>query len=135
MEKFRKHVRAGKIKSWDEVHAFYTMQGQAYDADKFEHAFAALLEVLGISVTGFTPEIFKRILLESVQTKAWLTDGIYESRAKDYTNPFRTMIFGNNEEMDNVWGKLEDNSFIALQRAALNGFKKKVNALVKDLKL
>ncbi|HTN06435.1 DUF4954 family protein [Agriterribacter sp.] len=135
VEKFRKHVRAGKIKSWDDVHAFYTMQGQAYDADKFEHAFAALLEVLGISVAAFTPEIFKQILLQSVQTKAWLTDGIYESRAKDYTNPFRTMIFGNKEEMDNVWGKLEDNSFIALQQAALNGFKKKVNALIKDLKL
>ena len=135
VEKFRKHVRAGKIKSWDDVHAFYTMQGQAYDADKFEHAFAALSEVLNISVTEFTPKIFKQILLQSVQTKTWLTDGIYESRAKDYTNPFRTMIFGNKEEMDNVWGKLEDNNFIALQQAELKNFKKKVNDLIKVLKL
>lgn len=135
VEKFRKHVRAGKIKSWDDVHAFYTMQGQAYDADKFEHAFAALLEVLGISVTGFTPEIFKQILLQSVQTKTWLTDGIYESRAKDYTNPFRTMIFDNKEEMDNVWGKLEDNSFIAMQQTELKDFKKKVSGLIRSLKL
>ncbi|WP_152270513.1 DUF4954 family protein [Agriterribacter humi] len=135
VEKFRKHVRAGKIKSWDDVHAFYTMQGQAYDADKFEHAFAALLEVLGISVTGFTPEIFKQILLQSVQTKTWLTDGIYESRAKDYTNPFRTMIFDNKEEMDNVWGKLEDNSFIAMQQTELKDFKKKVSGLIRLLKL
>ena len=117
------------------MHAFYTMQGQAYDADKFEHAFAALSEVLNISVTEFTPEIFKQILLQSVQTKMWLTDGIYESRAKDYTNPFRTMIFGNKEEMDNVWGKLEDNNFIALQQAELKNFKKKVNDLIKVLKL
>ncbi|HRQ50950.1 MAG TPA: DUF4954 family protein, partial [Agriterribacter sp.] len=29
VQKFRKHVRSGKIKSWDDVHAFYTMQGQA----------------------------------------------------------------------------------------------------------
>lgn len=135
VEKFRKHVRAGKIKSWDDVHAFYTMQGQAYDADKFEHAFAALLEVLGISVTGFTPEIFMQILLQSVQTKTWLTDGIYESRAKDYTNPFRTMIFDNKEEMDNVWGKLEDNSFIAMQQTELKDFKKKVSGLIRSLKL
>ena len=135
VQKFRKHVHAGKIKNWDDVHAFYTMQGQAYDADKFEHAFAALSEVLNISVTEFTPEIFKQILLQSVQTKMWLTDGIYESRAKDYTNPFRTMIFGNKEEMDNVWGKLEDNNFIALQQAELKNFKKKVNDLIKVLKL
>ncbi|HRP55839.1 DUF4954 family protein [Agriterribacter sp.] len=135
VEKFRKHVRAGKIKSWDDVHAFYTMQGQAYDADRFEHAFAALLEVLEISVTGFTPKVFKQILLQSVQTKTWLTDGIYESRAKDYTNPFRIMIFNNQEEMDNVWGKLEDNGFIAMQQTELKDFKKKVSNLSRSLKL
>ena len=135
VEKFRKHVRAGKIKSWDDVHAFYTMQGQAYDADKFEHAFAALLEVLGISVAEFTPEVFKQILLQSVQTKTWLTDGIYGSRAKDYTNPFRTMIFDTKEEMDKVWGKLEDNSFIAMQQTELKDFKKKVSGLIRSLKL
>ena len=135
VQKFRKHVHAGKIKNWDDVHAFYTMQGQAYDADKFEHAFAALSEVLNISVTEFTPKVFKQILLQSVQTKTWLTDGIYQSRAKDYTNPFRTMIFDNNQEMDNVWGKLEDNSFIALQQAELKHFKKKVDDLIKALKL
>ncbi|HRO45467.1 DUF4954 family protein [Agriterribacter sp.] len=135
VEKFRKHVRSGKIKSWDDVHAFYAMQGQAYDTDKFEHALAALLEVSGISATAFTPEVLKKILLQSVQIKTWLTEGIYESRAKDYTNPFRTMVFDTKEEMDKVWGKLEDNSFIALQQAELSGFKKKVNALIKDLKL
>ncbi len=135
VEKFRKHVRSGKIKSWDDVHAFYAMQGQAYDTDKFEHAFAALLEVLNLSATAFTPEVFKQILLQSVHTKTWLTEGIYESRAKDYTNPFRTMVFDTKEEMDKVWGKLEDNSFIALQEAELKAYKKKVNALIKDLKL
>jgi len=135
VENFRKHVRAGKIKGWDDVHAFYTMQGQAYDADKFEHAFAALLEVLGISVTELTPSIFKQILLQSVQTKTWLTDGIYESRAKDYTNPFRTMIFDTKEEMDKVWGRLEDNSFIAMQQTELKNFKKKVKGLIGSLKL
>jgi hypothetical protein len=111
------------------------MQGQAYDADKFEHAFAALLEVLDISVTGFTPQVLKQILLQSVQTKTWLTDGIYESRAKDYTNPFRTMIFDSKEEMDNVWGKLEDNSFIAMQQTELKDFKKRVSSLMRLLKL
>ncbi|HRN57863.1 MAG TPA: DUF4954 family protein, partial [Agriterribacter sp.] len=85
VEKFRKHVRSGKIKSWDDVHAFYAMQGQAYDTDKFEHALAALLEVSGISATAFTPEVLKKILLQSVQIKTWLTEGIYESRAKAYT--------------------------------------------------
>ncbi len=135
VEKFRKHIRAGKVKSWDDVHAFYTAQGQAYDADKFEHAFTALLEVLDLPASAFTPEVLKQILLQSVQTKTWLTEGIYESRAKDYHNPFRTMVFDNKEEMDKVWGKLEENSFIALQQKALKDFKKTVNGLIKTLNL
>lgn len=135
VEKFRKHVRTGKIRSWDDVHAFYTMQAQAYDTDKFEHAFAALLEVLGITAAAFTREVFRKVLLQSVQTKTWLTEGIYESRAKDYTNPFRTMVFDTKEEMDKVWGRLGDNSFIAMQQAELKEYKKKVKGLMETLKL
>lgn len=135
VEKFRKHVRTGKIKSWDDVHAFYIMQAQAYDTDKFEHAFAALLEVLGITAAAFTREVFREILLQSLQTKTWLTEGIYESRAKDYTNAFRTMVFDTKEEMDKVWGRLEDNSFIAMQQAELKEYKKKVKGLMEALKL
>ncbi|HRN58001.1 MAG TPA: DUF4954 family protein, partial [Agriterribacter sp.] len=126
VQKFRKHVRSGKIKNWDDVHAFYVMQGRAYDTAKFEHAFAAMLEVLNISASAFTREVFHKILRQSVHTKTWLTEGIYESRAKDYTNPFRTMVFDTKEEMDRVWGKLEDNSFIAMQQAELKAYKKKV---------
>ncbi len=135
VEKFRKHVHTGKIKSWDDVHAFYAMQAQAYDTDKFEHAFAALLEVLGITAAAFTREVFRDVLRQSVQTKTWLTEGIYESRAKDYTNPFRTMVFDTKEEMAKVWGRLEDNSFIAMQQAELKEYKKKVKGLMKAFKL
>ena len=56
-------------------------------------------------------------------------------QVKDYTNPFRTMIFDTKEEMDKVWGKLEDNSFIAMQQTELKDFKKKVSGLIRSLKL
>lgn len=131
--KFRRDIRSGKIKSWDDVHTFYTMQGQAYDTDRFEHALASMLEVSGIPLSSFTPAVFREILQQSVNTKAWLTEGIYESRAKDYTNPFRTMVFDTKEEMDKVWGKLEDNSFIALQQTEWKAFKKKVNGILAAL--
>lgn len=135
VKRFREHVRNGKIKCWDDVHAFYAMQGQAYDTDKFEHAFAALLELLNVHLKDFSRDLLKQILLQSVQTKTWLTEGIYESRAKDYTNPFRTMVFDTQEEMEKVWGKLEDNSFISMQRDALKVYKAKVKGIIEKLKL
>jgi hypothetical protein len=45
------------------------------------------------------------------------------------------MVFDNKEEMDKVWGKLEENSFIALQQKELKDFKKRVNGLIKTLSL
>ena len=44
--------------------------------------------------------------------------GIYESREKDYTNPFRKMVYDTKKEMNKVLGKLEDNTFIQQQLGA-----------------
>ncbi|MBX2921189.1 MAG: DUF4954 family protein [Chitinophagaceae bacterium] len=135
VEKFRKNLHTGKVKSWDDVHAFYAAQAADYERYKFEHAFAALLQVLNISAPAFSATVFKALLQKAVETKAWLTEGIFESRAKDYSNAFRQMVYDNQQEMDQVVGKLEDNSFIAMQRKDLKTFKQQVNLLMKEMKL
>jgi hypothetical protein len=55
--------------------------------------------------------------------------GIYESRAKDYTNPFRQMVYDTDQEMEKVVGKLKDNTFIRQQQEELEAFRKKVAQL------
>lgn len=135
VEKFRKNLRGGKVKNWDDVHAFYTAQASDYERQKFEHAYAALLQTLNISAAGFSEALFKELLQKAAATKTWLTEGIFESRAKDYSNTFRQMVYDNQQEMEKVLGRLEDNSFIAMQREELKAFKKKVSALIKEMKL
>jgi len=61
--------------------------------------------------------------------------GITESRAKDYSNPFRTMVYETAEEMNKVLGRLEDNSFIQQQMGELDQLKKNVRALIRKMKL
>ena len=61
--------------------------------------------------------------------------GILESRAKDYTNPFRKMVYETNEEMNKVIGKLEDNTFIQQQLAELELMKKQVKSANRKYKL
>ena len=39
-----------------------------------------------------------------VVTKEWMVKGIYESRAKDYANPFRQMVY---ESQQRKWRKLK----------------------------
>ena len=60
-----------------------------------------------------------------------MAKGMYESRAKDYTNPFRKMVYETKEEMEAVVGKIEDNQFIQDQFAELEVFKKTVKSLIR----
>ena len=134
IERLRNHIRSGKINSWTQVHDFYKTQGAKYEEDKFAHSFASLLEILNISKADLSAAFLANLLKDAVHTKSWITEGIYESRAKDYSNPFRQMVYDTSQEMDEVLGKLENNSFIKLQNKELESFKKKVNSLLRLLK-
>jgi len=59
-------------------------------------------------------------------TKEWMAKGIYDSKAKDYSNPYRKMVYETTAEMNAVVGKLEDNSFIKDQVIELKHFKKEI---------
>jgi hypothetical protein len=124
-------VRQGKINDWDEVHAFYKKESTAYPVKKFQQSFAALLEIQKLSVSRFTRKTLVRLLGESIRTKEWMTTGIYESRAKDYRNPFRKMVYDTEAEMEKVIGKLKDNSFILQQQEELKAFRKQVTELIR----
>ena len=135
LENLKRNIKAGKLKSWEQVHDFYRQQGAAYETDKLHHAYTSLLEILNITPKQFTPALFKQLLQQAVATKEWMCKGIYNARAKDYSNPFRKMVYETNEEMNKVTGRLEDNSFIQQQLAELDTMKKQVKAMVRKLKL
>ena len=135
LEQLKSGIKSGKIKSWEQVHNFYKKAGDNYSKDKLAHAFASLLEILSIALDKIDKPFFKQLLQEAIDTKEWITKGIYESRAKDYSNPFRKMVYENDAEMEAVTGKLQDNSFIKLQDEELEAFKKQVKALIKKFKL
>ena len=122
-------INAKKINSWDEVHAFYQQKTNSYPNEKFRHAFAALLEVLKIPPSKFTKKLFLQLLQEALATKEWMYKGIIASRAKDYTNPFRTMMYETEKEMEKVIGQLGDNDFIQQEQTALNHFATAINTV------
>ena len=123
-------IRKGTICSWDEIHDFYTKKSNTYSTDKFQHSFASLLEIVKLTPRRFTKKVFLQLLQQSMLTKEWMTNAIYQSRAKDYQNPFRQMVYSSEQEMDKVIGKLKDNNFIAGQQAETAGFCKKTAALI-----
>ena len=135
IQKLIERIRDGKIRDWQQIHEFYTKQGENYGSDKLIHALAALKELQGTSLKRAGKAGLKNLLLQSVVTKEWMTKGIYSSRAKDYTNPFRTMVYDSPEEMNAVVGPLSGNSFIKQEKEALKKYKKEVEDIIQKFKL
>ena len=135
IETLKRNIKSGKVKSWEELHDFYREQGVLYTTEKLHHGYTSLLEILHITPKQFTPALFKQLLQQALDTKEWMCKGIYSSRAKDYNNTFRKMVYDTNEEMNTVVGKLEDNSFIQQQLGELDEMKKQVRAIVRKMKL
>ena len=130
LEKLVSNIASGKLKNWEDVHSFYKQQAEQYPLDKLKHSLASLKEVNGPNLKGNLSAL-KTLLQQSVYTKEWMVKGIHDSRAKDYTNPFRKMVYETAEEMNAVVGKLESNSFIRQELSELNKYKKKIQSLLK----
>ena len=135
IKSLQRNITSGKIKGWDEVHDFYGLQSKNYEGDKLNHAYTSLLELLQITPRQFTPVLFKQLLQETLVTRDWMCSEIYNSRAKDYTNPFRQMVYDSTEEMNMVVGRLDDNSFIQQQAGLLEDLKKQVKSVIRKFKL
>jgi len=134
LDKLLQHTSSGKIKNWAAIHTFYKKQGNLYPTQKIQHALAALQSVYGINLKK-NKTALKQMLQQAIYTKEWMVKGIYDSRAKDYTNPFRKMVYENRHEMETVTGSLEKNSFIQQEQEGLIVFKKNIDSIIKNFKL
>jgi hypothetical protein len=134
VDTLKKNIKSGKINSWAEVHDFYRNAGNDYPKNKLIHAYTSLLEIENITSKQLTAKYFITLLQRAVETRKWMVKGIYDSRAKDYNNFFRQMVYETQEEMNAVIGKIEDNQFIQDQMKELEDFKITVKRLTKKFK-
>ena len=126
-------IKSNTIQSWDELHKIYEGSGKIYGEQKLQHACASLLELLKIE--KLEASLFKDLLLKAQNIKEWMVKIIYDSRAKDYQSGFRKMVYGSEEEMEVVTGRLEDNVFINQQREELKEFKCSVEKIISLFRL
>jgi hypothetical protein len=126
-------IKSNTIQSWDELHKIYEGSGKIYGEQKLQHACASLLELLKIE--KLEASLFKDLLLKAQNIKEWMVKTTYDSRAKDYQSGFRKMVYGSEEEMEVVTGRLEDNVFINQQREELKEFKCSVEKIISLFRL
>jgi hypothetical protein len=126
-------IKDNSIQSWEEVHEWYEENGNIYFEHKFQHAYASLLEMQ--KAEKLDAACFKNLLVQALDSKEWMTKTIYDSRAKDYQNEFRKMVYGSEQEMEMVVGRLEENVFINQQKEELAVFRASVENIISRFKL
>ncbi|HLF45879.1 MAG TPA: DUF4954 family protein [Chitinophagaceae bacterium] len=129
MNSFFKSIHSSKINSWEEVHDFYKLKSETYPDQKFRHAFTSLMEILNLNAPSFDRKVFQSLIRQCLKTRTWMVKGIRDSRAKDYSNPFRKMVYETKKEMEQVTGRLDDNSFIKSRQKEMKAYREKVLAL------
>ena len=101
-------IKNAQTKTWSDVHGLFDSFSQDYKTIKNAHALYALAKLEGGSPQE-TPEekfwLFLQKVCEDCKTIANLT---LSSRAKDFSDPFRTFVYKSEEEMKCVLGSIED---------------------------
>ncbi len=115
LDKLINNIRNNHIDGWDDIHKFYITEAEKYSSDKLFSCNGSALADSWNLPKKISLNKFKELLSQSILTADWITKGIFNSRKKDYANPFRRMVYENEAEMDKVHGKLDDNSFIKNQ--------------------
>ncbi len=128
-------IKSGSMKSWDEVHAFYELESEKYISRKENHALSCLSQITGVKLNTLTANQLNAWIDQFLAIKKDITHRIEATRAKDYANPFRKMVYENDAEMNAVVGALKDNGFIKDQNKALKQLTVAVSELKKQLKL
>ncbi len=135
VEELKEKIRRKEIDSWEELHDFYKEKGNEYTQQKMLHGLASLAEIENISLKEITVSQLDEWLNFAIEIKQWIVNQIYASRAKDYSNPYRKMIYDTQEEMNKVLGALPDNSFIKDQESEFENFKKNIFLLKEKFQL
>jgi hypothetical protein len=128
-------IKSGAIESWNQVHEFYENESSKYNSRKDLHALACLAQLTGKSIGKVTTTQFIAWINEYLEIKKDITARIQNTRAKDYSNPFRKMVYESEAEMNAVVGSLKDNGFILAQNKALSNLENQLMTLKKELKL
>jgi len=128
-DQLRTDIGSGKLTNWDKIHARYKQLWEEYQLNKQKHAYATLSEILGKG--QLTQADWLAALDKGIKIQEFISDQVYQSRKKDFENPFRQATFRNAAEMQASIGTIEDNSFVHQIRSETENFKKLVTEIKK----
>jgi hypothetical protein len=132
LDKIRYDIGSGKLKTWQEIHGRYDKLWKRYPEDRQKHAYAILCELTGTEKPA--EKQWKFIWDKAIDIQRFICDKVYDSRKKDYDNPYRKATFRNMDEMNAAVGNIDENSFIVQVRNETKALEKELKNIKSKLK-
>lgn len=132
IEELKTLIKSGKITSWDETHAFYDECHKNYTEYKARYSVNLIERLYMMDFETFTAQKIKNLIDDVLSIADELYNSSVVSREKDYTDYFRKMVYETNEEMDEVLGTIQNNSFLTTFKTDTEEFKKQIQNIFKD---
>ncbi len=129
VDKLRADIGAGVLDSWEAIHRRYDQLWAAYPLEKQKHAFAVLCGLYETEMLSRTQWL--DALRQSVAIQELICRRVYDSRKKDFDNPFRQATYRHLEEMTAAIGTVQDNEFVRLVQEQTEQYKQQVERLLK----
>ncbi|HOV14482.1 MAG TPA: DUF4954 family protein [Spirochaetota bacterium] len=109
-------IKEKKINSWEEIHFRYKTLWDKYPMDKTRFGLYSLSIVMDKDINQLKKDEWKDLFNNANETNKSILRNSYESRAKDYSDPFRKMNYENEKELISVVGPLENDFLIDLKK-------------------
>ncbi|MFZ3109969.1 MAG: DUF4954 domain-containing protein, partial [Rectinemataceae bacterium] len=125
LEKILEKTEVGGYATWKEFHAEYIGFTETYPMDKVRYAWSLLgrlyprasrMDGKAAILEGPSKEGLSAAFTDLKALGVSVADGVFESRAKDWSNRFRKATYRSEAEMLAVLGKPEENSFVKKTR-------------------
>lgn len=129
VEQLRNDIGQSTLSRWRDIHDRYDRLWRAYPLEKQRHAYKTIC--LLIETDEITNTQWHLALDKAVSIQEYICEQVYQSRKKDFDNPFRQATYRNEQEMSAAIGTIEDNSFVKLVREETKTFKNTVNEIKK----
>ena len=96
VDKLREDVNNGVLKSWEDVHKRYKQWDKDYEKEKVSNALGVLK--VSLKVDYIDENVWDKIKERAKNTRLYIEEQVFQTRVKDYNNPFRSITFRNDEE-------------------------------------
>ena len=126
-------IKSHEIENWDTVHEFYVSCEAAYSLYKARYSLYLLEFLYSRPIEEFSVDLYRNITDDVFIVACDMYNAALKSREKDYTDYYRNMTYHSKEEMENVIGALEDNSFLKQMHEETEHFTNSINHIFEGL--